>query len=129
MHFPFLIRAAAHCRASGAAAQHAAIGRDAVATCLRGQTFFSLGLRLLYAFIPLVGPGQGLAGAAAVWWSPGWQCGLAPGQQAPISALSPPSPRRPGSPPPPQVAWTLGGTWLLVATALEVATLYGLDQL
>lgn len=36
--------------------------------------------------------------------------------------------RRPGSPPP-QVAWTLGGTWLLVATALEVATMYGLDQL
>lgn len=28
---------------------------QACRTCLRGQTFFSLGLRFLYAFIPLVG--------------------------------------------------------------------------
>lgn len=89
VHFPFLIRAAAHCRASGAAAQHAAIGRDAVATCLRGQTFFSLGLRLLYAFIPLVGwlgAGRraGCAGAAqAANCSEQLKCEAAPDQPSP----------------------------------------------
>ena len=59
VHYPFLVRAAHHCRASGA--QQASdesgdwLANEALKTCLRGQTFFSVGLRGLYAFIPLVG--------------------------------------------------------------------------
>jgi uncharacterized membrane protein len=30
-----------------------ALRRDAVATCLRAQSFFSIGLRAMYLFIPL----------------------------------------------------------------------------
>ncbi|KAI7839209.1 hypothetical protein COHA_007022 [Chlorella ohadii] len=57
VHYPFLVRASAHCRHTGVQAEGDAEGDclagEAIRTCLRGQTFFSLGLRFLYAFIPL----------------------------------------------------------------------------
>lgn len=64
MHFPFLVRACHHCRAMSHAHPHGespagpdsgdCLATKALKTCLRGQTFFSLGLRFLYLFIPLV---------------------------------------------------------------------------
>lgn len=63
MHYPFLVRAALYCRShpeglhpSGgdSAAEGSCLGAEAVRTCLRGQTFFSLGLRFMYLFIPMV---------------------------------------------------------------------------
>ena len=106
VHYPFLVRASLYCRASGglepaasdsaggALLEPAADGGDclageAVKTCLRGQTFFSLGLRFLYAFIPLVSrahvgwPGHGAAagtGEARLQWPP--QAAVVSGQSA-----------------------------------------------
>ena len=58
VHYPFLVRAAHHCRATGTQQDSNESGdwlaNEALKTCLRGQTFFSVGLRGLYAFIPLV---------------------------------------------------------------------------
>lgn len=54
VHYPFLVRAALYCRAAGVEGEAGRLGSDALGACLRGQTFFSLGLRFLYAFIPLV---------------------------------------------------------------------------
>lgn len=139
MHYPFLVRASLYCRASGdlepaasdsaggALLEPAADGGDclageAVKTCLRGQTFFSLGLRFLYAFIPLVSrahvgwPGHGAAagtGEARLQWPP--QAAVVSGQSAVL--------------PPAQVMWCQGGTWLLLGTLVEVTLLYVLDQL
>jgi uncharacterized membrane protein len=62
VHYPFLVRAALFCRthpgglhpAAAGAEAGGCLGAEAVKTCLRGQTFFSLGLRFMYLFIPLV---------------------------------------------------------------------------
>lgn len=64
VHFPFLVRACHYCRTTTHAHPHAespagpdsgdCLASEALKTCLRGQTFFSLGLRFFYLFIPLV---------------------------------------------------------------------------
>lgn len=97
-------------------------------TCLRGQTFFSLGLRFLYAFIPLVG---GLLGQRAVWRQLVLSCRLLahrPSKEAvPPTRHPPPATRLPTHCS--QTMWVLGGTWLLLGTVAEVTLLYVLDQL
>ncbi|KAI3425120.1 hypothetical protein D9Q98_008892 [Chlorella vulgaris] len=57
VHYPFLIRAAQYCRFTSEGTEVTSLSSmeaEAMKTCLRGQTFFSLGLRFLYCFIPIV---------------------------------------------------------------------------
>lgn len=65
VHYPFLVRAVHYHHSTNTDLAPAGLAGDnnstfleaeAVKTCLRGQTFFSLGLRFLYLFIPLVSP-------------------------------------------------------------------------
>ena len=61
-----MVRASQHCRRRTPGPGGDCLGGEAVRACLRGQTFFSLGLRFLYLFIPLVGlPSAGSAGLQA----------------------------------------------------------------
>ena len=70
VHYPFLVRAAHYSRATEGGQQGSNdggdwLGNETLKACLRGQTFFSVGLRGLYAFIPLVG-GWVLVGCGGV---------------------------------------------------------------
>ena len=113
VHYPFLVRAAHHGRASGA--QQASdesgdwLANEALKTCLRGQTFFSVGLRGLYAFIPLVGLRVGN------------QSKLLCLRCLAVLTLIPTLHSA-------QVMWTMGGTFLLVGTFVQVVVLYHMDQ-
>lgn len=57
VHFAFFARAAAAVRhlpeLVGGGQDVAAMARNAVTCCLRGQTYFSVGLRCMYGFIPV----------------------------------------------------------------------------
>ena len=81
VHYPFLVRASHYCRTANRAALEPAgalessddcLRSEAIRTCLRGQTFFSIGLRFLYMFIPLVRPGgkhqQAGPPSGTLWW-------------------------------------------------------------
>lgn len=57
IHFGFFVRAASycHCRQDVYSEETAeTMFHDACQTCLRAQTYFSLGLRFLYCFLPLI---------------------------------------------------------------------------
>lgn len=141
---------------------------EALKTCLRGQTFFSLGLRFLYLFIPLV---RGCVMASYLWWwdfrcegGGVWQHAREPPALGPGSKWCPHTASRARHPKPQhqhpercsnphlptcltsmhstpvpvhhtccaragvQVMWTMGGTWLLLGTVVEVTFLFILDQ-
>jgi hypothetical protein len=73
VHYPFIVRAVQYCRSqhgdlsAAGSRDTGCLEAEALKTCLRGQTFFSLGLRFMYLFIPLVRRNPGASKSWPPW--------------------------------------------------------------